>query len=142
MIGLHPAVQWIGVLVTLGGGVPGLGGSEVCGGAVDEEATSWRSAGAKVAVEQDSTAWLLSAAAAQVAEPLALVVLLTTELRRRSLAEPGKLADRGILAGGESHATGRKLFLSGAGVAGGGTVSSASQGVVFECWPAPGTLST
>ena len=93
-------------------------------------------------MEQGSTGWLLSAAAAQVAEPLALVVLLTTELRRWSLAEPGKLADRGILAGGASVATGRKLFLGGAGVAGGGTVSSASQGVVFECWPAPGTLST
>ena len=141
-IGLHLAWQWIGVLVTLGGGVPGLKGSEVCGGAAGEEATSWCSAGAKGAVEQGSTAWLLRAAGAQVAEPLALLVLQAAALRRRTVAVPERLADRGNLAGGASQVTGRGLFLGTAAVAGGGTDSSASQGVVFECWPAPGALST
>ena len=111
--------------MTLGGGVPGLKGSEVCGGAADEVAPSRCRAGAKGAEEQGSTAWLLRAAGAQVAEPLALLVLQSAALRRRTVAVPERLADRGNLAGGASQVTGRGLFLGAAGVAGGGTESSA-----------------
>ena len=106
--------------------MPGLKESAVCGEAADEEATSWCRDGAKGAVEQGSTAWLLGAAVAQVAEPLALLVLLTAALRRRAVAVPERLADRGILAGGASQVTGRRLFLGAAGTADGGAESSAS----------------